>query len=110
LGCFIKPNRIPEWEQRLPQSGTRDEGKPSGFSLICCLVRELFRLGPEFAAFEESSLRDPPFERVNHAAVGCRPLRSPALAETPILARSPVDAPPLGTALNLVQSSLRPGR
>src|SRR2546429_7492234 len=28
------PNRIPEWEQRLRRSRTRDEGKPSGFSLI----------------------------------------------------------------------------
>src|SRR5438552_18317491 len=28
------PNRIPEWEQRLRPSRTRDEGKPSGFSLI----------------------------------------------------------------------------
>src|SRR5437016_11184242 len=28
------PNRIPEWEQRLRRSRTRDEEKPSGFSLI----------------------------------------------------------------------------
>src|SRR5439155_2769285 len=28
------PNRMPEWEQRLRRSRTRDEGKPSGFSLI----------------------------------------------------------------------------
>src|SRR5437667_12783447 len=28
------PNRIPEWEQRLRRSRTRDEGRPSGFSLI----------------------------------------------------------------------------
>src|SRR5438034_2499233 len=28
------PNPVPEWEQRLRRSRTRDEGKPSGFSLI----------------------------------------------------------------------------
>ena len=28
------PNRIPELEQRLRRSRTRDEGKPSGFSLM----------------------------------------------------------------------------
>src|SRR5438045_9475358 len=34
LPTQINPNRIPEWEQRLRRSRTRDEGKPSGFSLI----------------------------------------------------------------------------
>src|SRR5882672_3791782 len=32
------PNRIPEWEQRVRRSRTRDEGKPSGFSLICLVA------------------------------------------------------------------------
>src|SRR5213595_2609031 len=38
------PNRIPEWEQRLRRSRTRDEGKPYGFSLMLnCLSLLGFR-------------------------------------------------------------------
>src|ERR1700682_5572938 len=41
------PIDIPEWEQRLRRSRTRDEGKPSGFSLIplIALLARQGRLG-----------------------------------------------------------------
>src|SRR5438552_5777206 len=51
------PNRIPEWEQRLRRSRTRDEGKPSGFSLIYQYVRLITSRSMRITARETLSSR-----------------------------------------------------
>src|SRR5438552_966698 len=57
------PNRIPEWEQRLRRSRTRDEGKPSGFSLISLVPPHgafcvLDRLGTVLACADPNGVLD----------------------------------------------------
>src|SRR5439155_3156560 len=56
LGYSNNPNRIPEWEQRLRRSRTRDEGNYSGFSLIplpSLLAPAALTQAPAKPAFDE---------------------------------------------------------